>query len=202
MYPHLTDEIYKNAPDHGQINISDGQKFVAQGATLKALHSPGHAHDHMCFILQEENAMFTGDNILGHTSSGYEDLGLYMESLELMQNQACGLGYPAHGAVVTDLRAKLTQELAQKRRRERQVLMKLQKLHEEEAGNGDGSGERSVQALVTAIHGDTVSEEMRRQILEPLTEGILEKLAGEGKVEFRVAGGEERWFLAGNGQHI
>lgn len=61
--------------------------------------------------------MFTGDNILGNdVSSGVEDLGVYMNTLTVMQKQDCVLGYPAHGVVVADLRTKIAQVNGQKLR--------------------------------------------------------------------------------------
>ena len=54
--------IYKNQPDEGESGIEDGQIFSVNGATLKAYYTPGHAYDHMVFVLQEENAMFTADS--------------------------------------------------------------------------------------------------------------------------------------------
>ena len=54
--------IHKNEPEHGQEVIEDGQVFSVEGATLKACHTPGHAFDHMAFVLEEEDAFFTGDS--------------------------------------------------------------------------------------------------------------------------------------------
>ncbi len=127
MYPHLKEHIYKNDPEKDQQNIEDGQIFSVDGATVLATHCPGHSDDHMCFILEEEKAMFTGDNILGHGTSAVEDLGLYMSSLNKMLNKKCAIGYPAHGTTIDDLGGKISKELAAKRRRERQVLNTLEK---------------------------------------------------------------------------
>lgn len=54
--------IHKNEPENGQEVIEDGQVFSVEGATLKAFHTPGHAFDHMAFVLEEEDAFFTGDS--------------------------------------------------------------------------------------------------------------------------------------------
>lgn len=117
LYPYLATAIYKNAPGEGQLPIDDHQDFVVECAPIQAVHSPCHSHDHMCFILSEENTMFTGDNILGNdVSSGVEDLGVYMNTLTVMQKQDCVLGYPAHGVVVADLRTKIAQVNGQKLR--------------------------------------------------------------------------------------
>ncbi|GMF79532.1 unnamed protein product [Aspergillus oryzae] len=60
LCPQVT--IYKNQPNEGQSGIEDGQVFSVEGATLKAFHTPGHTVDHMIFVLEEEDAIFTGDS--------------------------------------------------------------------------------------------------------------------------------------------
>lgn len=56
-------KVYKCDPEEGQLDIADGQVFAVEGATLTAFHTPGHAVDHMAFMLEEEGgAMFTGDS--------------------------------------------------------------------------------------------------------------------------------------------
>jgi glyoxylase-like metal-dependent hydrolase (beta-lactamase superfamily II) len=94
----------------------DGQVFRVKGATVRAVHSTGHSYDHICFILEEENAMFTGDNVLGHGTSAVELLGTWMASLQLMDSYHWERGYPAHGDIIPDLSAKIAGELGQKAR--------------------------------------------------------------------------------------
>ena len=59
-------KIYKNQPKGNELDIEDGQEFTVEGATLRAFHTPGHTTDHMVFIFEEENAMFTGDSEFSH----------------------------------------------------------------------------------------------------------------------------------------
>jgi glyoxylase-like metal-dependent hydrolase (beta-lactamase superfamily II) len=187
MYPHLKENIYKNDPEQGQQNIRDGQIFRVQGATITAVLAPGHSEDHMCFVLEEEKAMFTGDNILGHGTSAVEDLGLYMSSLQKMAGKNCITGYPAHGVTIDDLHAKIGTELAQKWRREKQVMGTLERLRER--------GEKSVivRDLVTGIYGDAVDESTRTMALEPFIDEVLRKLAGDGRVGFEIRSRQKRW---------
>lgn len=55
-------KIYKNQPEGDMLDIADGQVFAVEGVTMRAFHTPGHTTDHMVFLLEEENAMFTGDS--------------------------------------------------------------------------------------------------------------------------------------------
>lgn len=57
-------QVYKHDPEkgEGQYGIEDGQVFSVVGATVKALHTPGHTRDHIVFLMEEEEAMFTGDS--------------------------------------------------------------------------------------------------------------------------------------------
>ncbi|KAI8873842.1 Metallo-hydrolase/oxidoreductase [Ramicandelaber brevisporus] len=87
---------------HSLRHIPDGHIFSVEGATLRAMYTPGHASDHMCFWLEEEQAMFTGDNILGHGTTVFSDLGVYLNSLRLMLGAKPGVLYPGHGDVVAN----------------------------------------------------------------------------------------------------
>ncbi|KAI1744413.1 putative metallo-beta-lactamase domain protein [Xylaria scruposa] len=191
-YPELGSSIYKNSPGKGQQDILDNQIFEVEGATIRALHSPGHSHDHMCFILEEDNAMFTGDNILGHGSSAVEELGTYMATLEKMLPPGCIIGYPAHGVVLQNLPAKITGELTQKLRRESQVLKELKQFRQLEADEGSSL---SLKELVTMIYGPALDDEVRITALEPFINEVLRKLTNDGRVAFRVISGQKRWFL-------
>ncbi|KAL8752624.1 MAG: hypothetical protein Q9199_005616 [Rusavskia elegans] len=197
LYPNLSTGIYKNSPDQGQQEIEDGQIISVEGATIRAVHTPGHSHDHMSFILQEENAMFTGDNVLGHGTSAVEVLGEYMDSLRLMRDQKCERGYPAHGAVIPDLGAKIQQDLGQKERRERQILKSLKSIKESErrSGNPGAKGSTTVKDLVISVHGEGMDAEVSNKVLEPFTGEVLGKLAGDGKVGFELSGGAKKWFI-------
>jgi hypothetical protein len=57
LYPELGGSIYKNLPSKTQQPIYDGQLFEVEGATIRAVHTPGHSDDHMCFVLEEEQAL-------------------------------------------------------------------------------------------------------------------------------------------------
>ncbi|KAK3370060.1 beta-lactamase-like protein [Podospora didyma] len=193
LYPSLASSIYKHTPSKFQQPISDGQIFAVEGATVRAVHAPGHSHDHMCFILEEENAMFTGDNVLGHGTAAVEQLSTWMDSLRIMRAHNCRIGYPAHGVVIPNLPAKINAELTSKTRREGQVLKALAS-----CGASVTAGRRktsvTVKQLVTAMHGDELDPAVREMAVEPFMGEVLRKLAEDGKVAFEMRGGERKWF--------
>lgn len=117
--------IHKNRPGEGQTDIKDGQIFSTDGATLRAVYSPGHTQDHMALILDEEDAMFTGDNVLGHGTAVFEDLTTYLNSLERMKGVFSGKAYPGHGAVIEDGPGKIGEYIRHRKERESQVIQVL-----------------------------------------------------------------------------
>lgn len=148
----------------------------------------------MCFVLEEESALFTGDNVLGHGTSAVEDLGVFMTTLVKMQNQACSTGYSAHGVVIQDLPAKMVSELSRKRRRENQIMQALFTARDR--------GEKSITAsnLVDEMYGVSVDEETRTLALIPMVTEVLCKLAGDGRTAFQVVGGQKKWYSFDKGR--
>lgn len=145
----------------------------------------------MCFIIEEDNAICTGDNVLGHGTAAVEMLSLWMESLRLMQKQECSIGYPAHGMVIENLPAKISGELVSKTRREKQVLQALTKIKK---SAGAGKGDVTVKELVTTMYGEGMTDDVRQMAIEPFMEEVLRKLAEDGRVAFTVRGGVKKWF--------
>jgi glyoxylase-like metal-dependent hydrolase (beta-lactamase superfamily II) len=109
--------------------IGDGSVIRTEGATLRALHAPGHAEDHLCFILEEEGSLFSGDNILGvgttmiPTEGG--DLLRYLNTLEQLLAEQPKAIYPAHGPMIQDGKGKIREYIAHRHEREREILSTL-----------------------------------------------------------------------------
>ena len=172
-------KIHKHSPDEGLIAISDGQVFKVNGATLKALHCPGHTTDHMAFTLEEEGAMFTGDNVLGHGTAVFEDLATYLASLAKMREQgaANGRAYPGHGVELEDRNGKIEEYISHRKQREEEILQAL------------AGGEKTPMEIVKVVYAKypvALHEPARGGVMQ-----ILWKLQEEGEVE---EGGEERWL--------
>jgi len=99
------------------------------GVGLRALFTPGHEVDHVCYYLREDRVMFTGDTVLGASSTSVGDLAAYMNSLELLTKFKHDTICPAHGPVVPAPRgANLVRwQYEHRMGRERQVLAALEK---------------------------------------------------------------------------
>ena len=104
----------------------DEQSLEIEGTKLRIKHTPGHTSDHVCLILEEENALFSGDCILGETSAVFEDLHDYLISLEKILNQKSSIIYPGHGPVVNDPTAKIKNYIEHRLEREKQIVQCLQ----------------------------------------------------------------------------
>lgn len=190
-------QIYKSqiSPSKfpNQHDIRHGQVFRTQGATLRACHTPGHTIDHMAFVLEEERAMFTGDNVLGQGTAVFEDLPTYLSSLEAMEREFDGRAYPGHGPVLEDGRAKVREYIRHRAEREEQVLEVLRGRAEDGGGTGGGDGEEGWETMqivrvVYKGYPENLHLPAKGGVLQ-----VLDKMEKEGKV---VRGQGERWRLA------
>ncbi|KAJ8610426.1 hypothetical protein MRB53_038588 [Persea americana] len=164
----------RSVGDYGQEDIKNGQKFEIEGASLRAFHSPGHTTDHMALILDEEDAMFTGDNVLGHGTAVFEDLSAYMQSLDQMQKRFNGRAYPGHGEVIDDGRAKIAEYIAHRKKREQEALDVLGRPQD------NGTSEWSSMDMVKVIYKG-YPESLHLPAQGSLLQ-VLKKLESEGRV--------------------
>lgn len=135
--------------------------------------------------------MFTGDNVLGHGTSVFEDLALYMDSLRRMKDQVAGRGYPGHGAVIPDCRAKIEEYIEHRQQREDEVLRAL-----ESAAKGELGADKK--ALTAREVVDIVYRDVPKSLHDAAERGvilILQKLYGEGKITHIDNG--NKWQIVG-----
>ncbi len=169
-------------------DLRDGQVVTGDGVTLVPVYTPGHASDHLCYYLREERALFTGDVILGGSTtvipSEDGDLVDYLASLRRLQALDVRRIYPAHGPVIEDAPAKIREYIDHRMLRERQILDAL------------GDGLETIPAMVERIYADVTPALHRVAALS--VESHLKKLLREGRVtEARRPDAPSGWRLAG-----
>ncbi|MFV4741722.1 MBL fold metallo-hydrolase, partial [Mycobacterium tuberculosis] len=84
--------------------LADGEQVAGAGWTLTALATPGHTSNHLCFALEESGALFSGDHVMGWSTTVIVppdgNVADYMASLDKLYQRQDRVYYPAHGAAV------------------------------------------------------------------------------------------------------
>ncbi len=111
--------------------LRHGDVVSGDGWTLEAIHTPGHTSNHLCYALREEQTLFTGDHVMGWSTSviGPPDGNMadYMASLRLLLDRDDALYVPTHGPPVTEPHALVRAFIAHREERTGQILDELTK---------------------------------------------------------------------------
>jgi glyoxylase-like metal-dependent hydrolase (beta-lactamase superfamily II)/8-oxo-dGTP pyrophosphatase MutT (NUDIX family) len=125
--------------------LKDGERLVLSGTTaqgervthtLRAIHTPGHAANHLCLVLEEDGLLFSGDHILNGSTTVVDppdgDMNAYLDSLDKL-DAACEAGgidfiLPAHGYVIGSARAAIAHLKAHRLKREAKIASAMKKL--------------------------------------------------------------------------
>ena len=126
------------------IPIVGGEVFEGLGWTLEAVHTPGHTSNHICYALKEENALFSGDHIMGWSTTVITppdgDMGDYLRSLEVVRAGGFDTLWPTHGPPIREVGPFVDAYAAHRRDRERQILERL------------AAGEAHIKVMVPTIY--------------------------------------------------
>lgn len=129
------------APDHVMV---DGESISGPDWTLTALATPGHTSNHLCFALAEEKALFSGDHVMGWSTTVVAppdgDMAAYMASLRKLLDRDDVIYHPTHGEPVTEPQRFVRGLITHRKQRENQILKLL------------GEGPNSIPAMVAVMY--------------------------------------------------
>jgi glyoxylase-like metal-dependent hydrolase (beta-lactamase superfamily II) len=162
--------------------LGDGDVVRVGTLNITALHTPGHSADHLCFWLEQDRALFTGDLVLGRGSSMVTypggNVADYLHSLERVVALQPRILFPGHWDPVTDAMGKLEEYRTHRLEREAQVLAEV------------GRGRGTARELTRRVYGSEVGEDLL-QAAEMTMRAHLKKLVDEDKVQVSTTGGED-----------
>lgn len=137
------DETY--APDGC---LEDGQAFPLDGGTLRVMHTPGHASNHLCFLLEPQGWLLTGDHLMSGSTVVIlppdGSMRLYLDSLRRLRALPLDALLPGHGAAILDPHAEIDRVVAHRLKREGRVVEALRRRRA-----------ATLEALVPEVYADT-----------------------------------------------
>jgi glyoxylase-like metal-dependent hydrolase (beta-lactamase superfamily II) len=159
-------------PDTGVHLMADGDRIDVQGGvSLRVIYTPGHSVDSACYYLEDEGVLFTGDTVLGSSTTTVNDLADFMSSLErLLTLPNLQLMCPGHGPVIHEPQRYIADYIAHRNAREQQILDTL-------AGDRVLTSWEIMEALYTNI------DSRLRRAADGNVRSHLRKLEKEGRIQ-------------------
>lgn len=152
--------------------LGDSGTLTVGGVSLEAVHTPGHASDHLCLRVAQTGAVLTGDHVLGRGTTVVAwpdgDMRAYMDSLRRLDSLRATVLYPGHGPALDDPHRVVSDYIAHREERERQVLSALH------------DGETTPAAIVARVYADV--DPALHPAAERSVRAHLDKLLGEERV--------------------
>lgn len=160
-------------PSGGVRTFADGDVIDLDGGVkVQVMTSPGHSVDSLCYYIEEDGVLFTGDTVLGVGTTVVGDVGSYMASLRrLLELPNLQVLCPGHGPLIHDARPRLETYVSHREMREQQILEQL----------ADGEPKTSWE-IMEAIYGDSIDKRLRRAA-DGNVQAHLKSLARSGIVK-------------------
>ncbi|MGH7031419.1 MAG: MBL fold metallo-hydrolase, partial [Stellaceae bacterium] len=118
--------------------------IAGPGWRFEAVHTPGHTSNHLCFALPEQGVLFSGDHVMGWSTSVVAppdgDMTAYMASLDKLLGRSDAVYWPTHGPAITEPHAHVRAFIVHRREREAGILECLK------------SGTRRIEAIVDQLY--------------------------------------------------
>ena len=192
-----TDDVAADADDYAAdaaggdaivVPLSDGELIATgNGVTLRPLFTPGHEDDHICYFLTPDRVLFSGDNLLGNSSSSVRNLNQYLDSLTRMADTRPAIVCPGHGSTIMTGEPRIRQQIAHRRAREAQVLAALD------------AGAATVDDIVTAVYPRDLRQSLRAAAARNVRTHLA-KLRQDGQISEQPAAYRRAARIAAAGQ--
>jgi glyoxylase-like metal-dependent hydrolase (beta-lactamase superfamily II)/8-oxo-dGTP pyrophosphatase MutT (NUDIX family) len=162
--------------------VENGQRVDLGEVSLRAIHTPGHASNHLCYLLEQTRMLFTGDHVMQGSTVVINppdgDMRVYLQSLERLLGEDIAIIAPGHGYLIGAPHKELRRLIAHRLNRERKVVAALERLEHP-----------SLEEMLPLVYDD-VPERVHRVAARSLT-AHLDKLLAEGAVRLE----ESRYTL-------
>jgi glyoxylase-like metal-dependent hydrolase (beta-lactamase superfamily II) len=139
--------VTEEGGDHAfvpDVAMREGDAAEGPGWRLEAVHTPGHTSNHLCFALAEERALFTGDHVMGWSTSVIAppdgDMAAYMRSLAKLLGRDDALFWPTHGPPIPDPKPFVQAFIDHRRERAEAILARL------------AAGDATIPAIVDQVY--------------------------------------------------
>lgn len=165
--------------------LNDGDELRVGETRLKVLHTPGHASNHLCFLIEEHGLLFTGDHLMqGSTvviAPPDGNMRQYLDSLERLKREPIRCIAPGHGELIQDAMGEVDRLIAHRLAREAKVLSRLRQ-----------AGRAQIEALLPEVYDD-VDARLHPVAIFSLRAHLL-KLEEEGRARRDSAADDTPWF--------
>lgn len=163
--------------------LEHGERVLVDGLSLRAIHTPGHASNHLCYLLENTRMLFTGDHVMQGSTVVINppdgDMRVYLASLEMLQSEDLAILAPGHGYLIGRPHKEVARLIAHRLAREAKVVAAMRAL-----------GPATLEALVSEVYSD-VPERLHPVAARSLA-AHLGKLAAEQRALLR----DGRWQLS------
>ncbi len=155
------------------VRMGDGDAVEGPGWRLEATHTPGHTSNHLCFALPQERALFSGDHVMGWSTTVIAppdgDMAQYMRSLDRLLGRDDVVYWPAHGGPIREPKIHVQALIAHRRARRAAILAAL------------GHGSARPDELVPTVYGPDLDPRLVHAAARSVLAHLIE-LAGDGAV--------------------
>jgi len=152
--------------------LGDGDEIEGTEFRLTAVHTPGHASNHLCYLLEQERLLFSGDHVMNGSTVVIRppdgDMAAYLQQLERLKELRLRAIAPGHGEVITDVAGKVDEYVAHRMLREEIVVAALRE-----------HGPATKAELLPVVYADVTEE--RYEVAGYSLWAHLRKLGGEGR---------------------